>query len=405
MADLDETLVWRGPFRAMPRALSTSSARALLTAFGWLVGIACLAVMPDILGLTSLHGAARAVFTLAGVIAVVLTAGIFRVARATPQRLEALLPPLVFVVFVLGPILVNVAVVIVGPDFGGVTVFFVELLLMAFFVLRRPWAVAVTVLTLALYAAALVALDDPPSPLIQFTNVLAAAVATGVLIGAFANRLDDTRSQLAQLNGRLRRFLARQVAEAVASEDDALAPHRREIALCFVDLRGFTTFTNAVDPARVVDVLAEYYAAVGTLVDTYGGTIGGFDGDGVFAFLGDPVPNEDAAAHAVAMSKEIAVSLDKLTAKWSKDGPKLGYGIGLSFGEATVGLVGFEGRLDYTPVGACVNLAARLCSDAKHREIVIDAAIKDAASVTGTRRRASVDLKGFGEVATYGVRH
>lgn len=115
----------------------------------------------------------------------------------------------------------------------------------------------------------------------------------------------------------------------------------------------------------------------------------------LFAFLGDPVPNANAAADALAMAREIAVALDGLTPGWGD----LGYGVGLAFGEATVGLVGFEGRIDYTPVGACVNLAARLCADAQPGEIVIDESLRVTAGSVTTR--SSVDLKGFGAVTTY----
>ena len=423
--DGDEILVWRGPLRSLPRTLSVASARALFNAFGWLTAIASLAVLPDMVGVTGLHGWNRVGLTIAGFVTMAITAGLFLSARATPRRLELLVPSIAFVVFLTSCVLLNVAVVLVGPDFGGVTVFFVELLLMAFFVLRKSWAIAVTVLTLGLYAVALVALDHPPSPLLQFINVVAAAVATGVLIGAFANRLDDARRELADVNlnlehrvaeqvgelertGRLRRFLAPQVAEVVTSEgaDELLAPHQRDIAVVFVDLRGFTAFTNAVGPEHIVFVLGDYYEVVGSVLEAHGATIGGFDGDGVMAYIGDPVPREDAATAATAMAREIAVKLDERVAKWSVDEQRLGFGIGLAYGTATLGVVGFEGRYDYTPVGAVVNLASRLCAEARGGEIVVDEAIRVAASLDcDFEPRTDVDLKGFGVVATYLVDH
>ncbi len=395
----DELLQWRGPFRSLPRPLGLSSAQAILTSMAWLAGIGTLATLPDVLGFTHLRGWDRLGMTGAAVVFAAITAGLFALARGSRERLEIWLPPVACGVLLAGAVLLNMAVVFVGSDFGGVTVFFVELLLMGFFVLRRPWALALTVTTLGLFAVALGVLDDPPSPLLQFANVMAAAVATGVLVGAFANRLDDARHQLTTINGRFRRFLAPQVADVLTTGEDALAPHRSEIAVAFVDLRGFTAFTNASEPDQVVAVLDEYYAAVGTVVDRYNGTIGGFDGDGVFAFLGDPIRNDDAATDAVSMAREIATELDRLTEGWGD----LGYGIGLAYGTATVGVVGFEGRLDYTPVGVCVNLAARLCSDAKHREIVIDASLKAAAGEVNLRD--SIDLKGFGLTETYAIDH
>lgn len=395
----DELLEWRGPFRSLPRDLGANSARAIVRAAAWLAGIGTLATLPDVFGLTNLRGADRfgmvgAAFTLS-----LITVTLFALTKTSRGLLEVLLPTVMFAAFVVVAVLLNVAVVLVGSNFSGVTVFFVELLLMGFFVLRRSWAIGLTALNLALFAMALVALDDPPSPILQFANVMAAAVATGVVVGAFANRLDDARHQLTTINSRFRRFLAPQVADVLTTGEDTLAPHRSEIVAVFVDLRGFTAFTNASTPERVVEVLDEYYATVGSIVDEHQGTIGGFDGDGVFAFLGDPVPNPDAAVDAIVMAKAIALALDARVTSWGE----LGYGIGLAYGEATVGVVGFEGRLDYSPLGACVNLAARLCADAKHQEIVIDASLKAAAGEV--TQRDSVDLKGFGLTETYTVDH
>ncbi len=186
-----------------------------------------------------------------------------------------------------------------------------------------------------------------------------------------------------------------------------LAPHRRYIAAFFVDLRGFTAFTNAVTAERVMRALGEYYEAVGSVLDKQRATIGGFDGDGVFAYLGDPVPHDDAAGAAVAMAQETARCLDGLTAGWSNAECPIGYGVGLGFGEATLGLVGFSNRADYTPVGGVVNMAARLCADARHGEIVIEDAMRKAAGLDDhtITRRADVDLKGFGVTKTYTVGH
>ncbi len=424
--DADKSLVWRGPLRSLPRDLNAKSVRSLLTSLGSLCGIASLALMPDVLGLTGLRGAARVGMIFGWLVAVGVTAGLFLIARASPRRLEVLLPNFAGGLFFSAALLINGAIVLAGPNFGGISVFFVELLLMAFLVLRRPWAIAVTGFTLACYAAALVVLDNPPDPALQFINVLAAAVATGGLIGAFANRLEDARRDLADVNqhleervaeqvdqlertGRLRRFLSRQIAEVVTSEgaDALLAPHRADIAVFFVDLRGFTAFTNAVSAERVMQVLDSYYDAVGTVLDRHGATIGGFDGDGVFAYLGDPIERPDAASAATVIACEVARCLDVCVADWCQDDVTIGYGIGLAYGEATLGTVGFAGRSDYTPVGAVVNLAARLCADARHGEIVIDKAMCKASELAddAVSPRGEIDLKGFGVTQTFVVRH
>ncbi|HVV37744.1 MAG TPA: adenylate/guanylate cyclase domain-containing protein [Acidimicrobiales bacterium] len=351
--------------------------------------------------------------------------------RVPDQRLPSLGPPIIFFSVFMAVIVVTNALIASGPHLGVVAVYFVETPLLCFVFVQRRWAIAATVGAMVGYGVGLFFVDAV-APVQQLFTVLSSAVASSVLVGTMATRVDDSRreevrakAELADLNshleqrvadqvdeleraGRLRRFLSPQIADVVTSEgaDAMLAPHRRSIAAFFVDLRGFTGFTNSVTAERVMRVLDEYYDAVGSVLDEHGATIGGFDGDGVFAYLGDPVPHPDAARAAVSMAQQVAQSLDRLTAEWSGDGGTVGYGIGLAYGEATLGLVGFAGRADYTPVGAVVNMAARLCSEATHGEIVIDEALRAAAHLEGElQRRDDVDLKGFGLTATYTVHH
>jgi class 3 adenylate cyclase len=429
----DDDLVWTGWFARVARPMSPATVRAAGTALALLFGFGALAVAPFVAGWVELEGLNRGGMTGLLVGAVAMSTWILVAVRRIPdERITALVPPLVVFVAVAANINLSFIVVFSGPQFGIAAVYFAEVPVIAFFLMRRPWAVGLTAASMAGYACALVILNEPPAPVEQFVIMLSSAVATGVLVGSMASRLDESRRaerrakvELAELNqhlehrvaeqvddleraGRLRRFLAPQVAEVVTSAgaDELLAPHRCDVAVFFVDLRGFTSFTNAVEPEHIVFVLGDYYDAVGSVLERYDATIGGFDGDGVMAYIGDPVPRPDAATEAVAMAREIATTLDGRVSKWSMGDHRLGYGIGLAFGTATLGVVGYEGRYDYTPVGAVVNLAARLCADAADREIVVDQAFCDAAQLAGAvRPRDDVDLKGFGVVATYAVGH
>jgi class 3 adenylate cyclase len=178
------------------------------------------------------------------------------------------------------------------------------------------------------------------------------------------------------------------------------------VAVFFVDLRGFSRYTNVVSADDVVRILTDYYETGGAVLQRHGATVGGLDGDGMMAYVGDPVAREDAAPVALAMARDVAVALDARVGDWRAGDYTLGYGIGLSFGPATIGVMGFEGLYDYTAVGAVVNLASRLCGDAAHGEIVVDSSFKAAANLDGElRRRADVDLKGFGVTETFLVEH
>jgi class 3 adenylate cyclase len=200
--------------------------------------------------------------------------------------------------------------------------------------------------------------------------------------------------------GRLRRFLSAPVAEAVltASDESPLAPHRREIAVLFCDLRGFTAFTKKVEPEEVMEVLDAYYAAAGKHINAFQATLGSFEGDGLMAYLNDPVPCDEPARRVVEMGLAIAEAIDELTPVWHRRGYDLSYGIGMALGHATLGIVGYDGRNDYTALGTVVNLAARLCTDATARELLVDHRVfLQTENDFGYTEREPVSLKGFAE--------
>jgi signal transduction histidine kinase/class 3 adenylate cyclase len=187
-------------------------------------------------------------------------------------------------------------------------------------------------------------------------------------------RARQQERELADLKlARLKRFFSPQLAELILAggADDPLRSHRRKLTVAFVDLRGFTAFSETAEPEDVMEVLREYHAALGKLVLAYGGTIERFLGDGFMAFFNDPVPVDDAAERAIRMSLAIRERATELTVKWRKHEYDLSFGVGLAEGYATIGTIGFEERLDYGAIGAVVNLAARLCAEAKPGQILI----------------------------------
>ena len=172
---------------------------------------------------------------------------------------------------------------------------------------------------------------------------------------------------------RLKRFFSPQLAELILAggADDPLESHRRDITVVFLDLRGFTAFAEAAEPEEVMDALSEFHRAMGRRILEYQGTLERFTGDGLMVFFNDPVPIHQPARRAVEMAFVMQNDVLKLSAQWKKKGYALGLGIGVAQGYATVGAIGFEGRIDYGAIGTVTNLANRLCDLAEPGHILV----------------------------------
>lgn len=183
--------------------------------------------------------------------------------------------------------------------------------------------------------------------------------------------------------GRLRRFLSPQVANLIVSSGDEtmLQTHRREIAVLFCDLRGFTAFAESAEPEEVMTILNEFHRLVGGLIHRFEATVNHFAGDGLMVFFNDPLPCPDPAQRAVRMAVALREGMSEQIASWRKRGHDLNFGVGITLGYATLGEIGFDGRSDYTVIGSVVNLASRLCDEARGGQILISqrahAAVED----------------------------
>jgi class 3 adenylate cyclase/PAS domain-containing protein len=210
-------------------------------------------------------------------------------------------------------------------------------------------------------------------------------------------RVAEQVAQIGQMS-KLTRFLSPKVSDLIMSgdADDPLKTRRREITVVFVDLRGFTGFTETAEPEEVMGVLREYHAALGRAIMAHDGTIEHFAGDGVMILFNDPMPVENHELQAIRMSLIMRDSVATLARGWKKRGHALGFGVGIAGGYATIGTIGFEGRLDYGAIGTVTNLAARLCGEANDGQILISPRIfsKVEAHVE-TEVVGELSLKGF----------
>lgn len=219
----------------------------------------------------------------------------------------------------------------------------------------------------------------------------------GEQINSMATDLRETLSKADRL-GRLKRFLSPQIAEIIESSggEEVLESHRREIAVVFCDLRGFTPFADSAEPEEVMGVLKEYHAALGELIYFFGGTLERFVGDGLMVLFNDPLPCPDPAIRAVRMADAMRTRIAELKQEWQQKGHALDFGVGIAQGFATLGRIGFEGRFDYAAIGNVPNLASRLCDLARGGQILIDQKVY--ANV-----RAIVEVEPLGDASLKGL--
>jgi class 3 adenylate cyclase len=198
--------------------------------------------------------------------------------------------------------------------------------------------------------------------------------------------------------GRLKRFLSPQVAEAVVStgDDSLLGSHRALIAVLFCDIRGFTAFCETAEPEETIEVLQTYHEEMGNLISAHRAGVDHRMGDGIMVLFNDPLPCKDPAGDALRLALAMQERMAILCGQWRRLGHRLGFGVGISLGYATVGMVGSEGRFEYTASGTTVNLAARLCDEAGDGEILLSprayAAVEDDFEA---ELRGEMNLKGI----------
>jgi len=207
-------------------------------------------------------------------------------------------------------------------------------------------------------------------------------------------------AQLAELErmSRLKRFFAPTLAELIVSSGNEriLESHRRDIAVLFCDLRGFTAFAESAEPEEVMTLLHEYHAALVPLIQAFEGTLDRFVGDGLMVYFNDPLPCPNPAERAVTLAVAMRDAVAALAQKWRRHDYQLGFGIGIAQGFATLGQIGFEGRFDYSAIGTVINTAARLCEAAKDGQILVTSRVAAAVGeAVDVREIEPLTLKGL----------
>ena len=209
-------------------------------------------------------------------------------------------------------------------------------------------------------------------------------------------RVDEQVQELEKMT-RLRRFLSPTLAELILSQGEGLLEsHRREIAVLFADMRGFTSFSATTEPEEVMGVIREFHTVMGNLIRRFDATVGWFAGDGLMVWFNDPIPCEDAAARAVRTAVAMRAAMGELTPKWRRRGHELDFSVGVTLGYATLGRIGFDGRYDYGAVGSVMNLASRLCDEAAPGQVLVSERVfAEVEELVDAESAGEFVLKGF----------
>jgi len=218
------------------------------------------------------------------------------------------------------------------------------------------------------------------------------------------NRVASQIAEIEQLHG-FERFVSPPVAKMLMTEEgrERLKSHRKEIGILFCDLRGFTAYSDAIEPEEATDTLNRYHAIVGKLVNEFEATIDHRAGDGLMMFINDPFDVPDPVTRLIEMAIRLRTEVMVLTDSIKHQGEKIGFGIGIAFGYSTIGMVGYEGRFDYAASGTYVNLASRLCDEAGDGEILLPMKLVIGSWFEGEVGEArTIEVRGFSKVVRVG---
>lgn len=215
------------------------------------------------------------------------------------------------------------------------------------------------------------------------TNVLSVPVlAVVIAIIYVAVHYYKARMAKRSIEKAFSKYVAPQVVEEIAKDGTyelKLGGENRDIAVMFVDIRGFTTLSESLEPEQVVDILNDYLALTTRCIFRHGGTLDKFVGDATMAVFNSPFDTEDYIYKAVVTAWDIVAGGNKIEKEFVERYNKhVGFGIGVNCGPAVVGNIGCDFRMDYTAIGDTVNTAARLEANAPRGTVYISKPVRDA---------------------------
>ena len=220
------------------------------------------------------------------------------------------------------------------------------------------------------------------------------AYAYAIIMHYLAAHMDKKR-----ISDAFKKYVAPQVVDEVAKQGNyelKLGGQKKDIAVLFVDIRGFTPMSESLQPEQVVEILNEYLALTTGAIFKNGGTLDKFIGDATMAVFNSPFDLDDYVFRAVCTAWDIAAGSKQIEKMFiERFGKTVSYGIGVNCGDAVIGNIGCDFRMDYTAICDTVNTAARLESNAKAGQILISEYVYE-------RVKDRVEVNEIGEIPLKG---
>lgn len=194
------------------------------------------------------------------------------------------------------------------------------------------------------------------------------------IVGNCINEMTKGLKERERLKVNFSRYVSQHVLDRILLEkkDAKTEGQRKRITVLFSDIHEFTSLTEKLDPEEVVYRLNQYFTKMLDVIFKYDGTLDKFIGDGIMVNFGSLVDDSNQEKHGILTAIEMQKALDELNLEWEKQGKeKLNMGIGVHTGDAIIGNIGSERRLEYTAIGDAVNVAARLEAETKRRKVPI----------------------------------
>ena len=226
---------------------------------------------------------------------------------------------------------------------------------------------------------------------------------TVLYVGSVAVNYIRAAVEKMRVTNTFKRYVAPEIVNEIlreGSESLGLGGKMTDIAVMFVDIRGFTTMSEVLAPTQVVEILNRYLNLTSSCIMRHGGTLDKFIGDATMAIWGAPLPQEDYIYKAVLTALDMVEGSKALSDELLRQFDRtVSFGIGIHCGPAVVGNIGAQMRMDFTAIGDTVNTAARLESNAPGGKIYISRAVADALEgrLCVTSLGSAIKLKGKAE--------